>query len=165
MRVDVKTDPDGRGKATGGAPAARDRTALAARLIAAATLALVFAPYIWGYLNAPPGMVFMGFADHPYDQNVYLSYIQQAAEGKLHTCRDHTLEPQARAWFNPFTLILGRAARITGATPLQVYYAAIALYAFSSCASSIGSPRSSPRTGARASSPSRSAPSRRASAG
>ncbi len=129
MRVDVKTDPDGRGKATGGAPAARDRTALAARLIAAATLALVFAPYIWGYLNAPPGMVFMGFADHPYDQNVYLSYIQQAAEGKLHTCRDHTLEPQARAWFNPFTLILGRAARITGATPLQVYYAAIALYA------------------------------------
>lgn len=107
-----------------------DHSVLAIRAIAVAAVALVFVPYLWGHFHAPPGMVYMGFADHPYDQNVYLSYIQQAAEGKLFTRRDHTLEPQGRFWFNPFTWVMGQAVRATGATPLHVYYAAIALYAF-----------------------------------
>ena len=107
-----------------------DHAALVVRLIAVAAVALVFAPYVWGHFHEPPGMVFMGFADHPYDQNVYLSYIQQASEGKFFIRRDHTLEPQRPLFFNPFTWVMGQAVRLFGVTPLQTYYAAIALYAF-----------------------------------
>lgn len=107
-----------------------DHTAAIARLIAVAAVALVFAPYLWGHLHEPPGTVFMGFADHPYDQNVYLSYIQQASEGTFFIRRDHTLEPQRPLFFNPFTWVMGQAVRLCGVTPLRVYYAAIALYAF-----------------------------------
>ena len=112
-----------------GTPKPADYSACIVRAVAAAALALVFVPYIWGHFHEPPGMVFMGFADHPYDQNVYLSYIQQAAEGKHFTRRDHTLEQQGRFWFNPFTWVMGQAVRATGAAPLPVYYAAIAVYA------------------------------------
>ncbi|MEI6632642.1 MAG: hypothetical protein WCP22_02355 [Chlamydiota bacterium] len=107
-----------------------DYSALLVRLIAVAAVALVFAPYVWGHFHEPPGMVFMGFADHPYDQNVYLSYIQQASEGKFFIRRDHTLEPQRPLFFNPFTWVMGQAVRLLRVTALQVYYAAIALYAF-----------------------------------
>jgi hypothetical protein len=106
-----------------------DHAALVVRLIAVAAVALVFAPYVWGHFHESPGMVFMGFADHPYDQNVYLSYIQQASEGKFFIRRDHTLEPQRPLFFNPFTWVMGQAVRLLGVTALQAYYAAIALYA------------------------------------
>ncbi|MCX6356711.1 MAG: hypothetical protein NT045_02360 [Candidatus Aureabacteria bacterium] len=100
------------------------------KMIALAVVAIVFVPYIWGYLHVPQGMIFMGFADHPYDQNVYLSYIQQASEGKFFIRRDHTLEPQRPLFFNPFTWIMGQAVRVSRVTLLQIYYITIAFYAF-----------------------------------
>ncbi|MCX6356073.1 MAG: hypothetical protein NTZ78_14405 [Candidatus Aureabacteria bacterium] len=99
------------------------------RGIAVAVVGIVFIPYVWGYLHVPPGMVYMGFADHPYDQNSYLSRIQQASEGKFFIRRDFTLEPQRPLFFNPFTWTLGVIAGVTGLTPLAVYYGALAFYA------------------------------------
>lgn len=97
--------------------------------MAVAAVAMVFVPYIWGYLNVPRDMVFMGFADHPYDQNSYLSRIQQASEGKFFIKRDFTLEPQRPLFFNPFTWTLGVIVRLTGLSPLAAYYGAIVFYA------------------------------------
>lgn len=99
------------------------------KAIAIAVVAIVFIPYVWGYLNAPRGMAYMGFADHPYDQNSYLSRIQQASEGKFFIRRDFTLEPQRPLFFNPLTWTLGVAARCFRLSPLAVYYGALAFYA------------------------------------
>jgi len=99
------------------------------RAIAIAVVAIVFIPYIWGCFNAPPGMVFMGFPDHPYDQNSYLSRIQQASEGKFFIRRDFTLEEQRPLFFNPFTWTLGIVARYSSVSPRAVYYGALLFYA------------------------------------
>jgi len=99
------------------------------RGIAVAVVGIVFIPYVWGYLHVPPGMVYMGFVDHPYDQNSYLSRIQQASEGKFFIRRDFTLEVQRPLFFNPFTWTLGVIAGVMGLTPLAVYYGALAFYA------------------------------------
>lgn len=106
-----------------------DRTASAVRAIAFAAIALVSVPYLWGHFHEPPGMVFMGFADHPYDQNSYLSRIQQASEGKFFIRRDFTLEEQRPLFFNPLTWTLGVVCRFTGVTPLAAYYGALVFYA------------------------------------
>lgn len=98
------------------------------RAIAIAVVAIVFIPYIWGYFNVPPGMAYMGFPDHPYDQNSYLSRIQQASEGKFFIRRDFTLEEQRPLFFNPFTWTLGVAARFSRLSPLAVYYGALVFY-------------------------------------
>ncbi|MEJ2745228.1 MAG: hypothetical protein P8123_06025, partial [bacterium] len=100
------------------------------RAIAVAVVAIVFIPYIWGYFNAPPGMTYMGFADHPYDQNSYLSRIQQASEGNFFIRRDFTLEYQRPLFFNPLTWTLGIVARYSRLSPLAVYHGALAFYAF-----------------------------------
>ena len=86
-------------------------------------------PYLYGFTHEPPGMTFMGFADHPYDQNSYLSRIQQASEGKFFIRRDFTLEEQRPLFFNPYTWTLGVVCRVTGATPLSVYLASLVAYA------------------------------------
>jgi len=106
------------------------RGSLFIKFIAVATVGIIFIPYAWGYLHTPPGMVYMGFADHPYDQNSYLSRIQQASEGKFFIRRDFTLEYQRPLFFNPFTWTLGVVAGVTKLSPLAVYYGAIAFYAF-----------------------------------
>lgn len=106
-----------------------DRHGSLIRAIAIAVVAIVFIPYIWGYFNAPPGMAYMGFSDHPYDQNSYLSRVQQASEGKFFIRRDFTLEPQRPLFFNPLTWTLGIAARYSRLSPLAVYYGALAFYA------------------------------------
>jgi hypothetical protein len=100
------------------------------RLLSLAVIAIAFIPYLYGYLQTPPGMVYMGFADHPYDQNAYISYIQQASEGKIFIRRDHTLEYQRPLFFMPFNLILGRVARSLHLTPLVTYHIARAVYAY-----------------------------------
>ena len=91
------------------------------KAIAIAVVAIVFIPYVWGYFNAPPGMVYMGFPDHPYDQNSYLSRIQQASEWKFFIRRYFTLEPQRPLFFNPLTWTLGIVARYSRLSPLAVY--------------------------------------------
>ncbi len=100
------------------------------RLLSIAVIAISFIPYIYGYLNTPPGMAYMGFADHPYDQNSYLSRIQQSMEGKFFILRDFTLEPQRPLFFNPFTWMLGRAAYYLALSPLAIYQVAHAVYAY-----------------------------------
>ena len=101
-----------------------------AQLLSLAVIALAFLPYLYGYIHTPPGMRYMGFADHPYDQNSYLSRIQQAQEGKFFSRREFTLEYQRPLFINPFTWTLGRLAYYLGITPLAVYYLAIAVYAY-----------------------------------
>lgn len=102
---------------------------MAVKLISVAVVAIIFIPYLWGYAHVPPGMVYMGFPDHPYDQNSYLSRIQQASEGNFFIRRDFTLEPQRPLFFNPFTWTLGVIAGATGLSALAVYYGAIVFYA------------------------------------
>ena len=108
----------------------RDSSLRWAQLIALGAVVAAFLPYLCGYLHTPPGMRYMGFADHPYDQNSYLSRIEQAKEGKFFIRRDFTLEPQRPLFFNPFTWTLGVLARALGLSPLAVYYIAIAVYAY-----------------------------------
>ncbi|MCX6340018.1 MAG: hypothetical protein NTX71_08885 [Candidatus Aureabacteria bacterium] len=105
-----------------------DKHACVVRAIAIAVVAIVFIPYTWGYFNTLPGMVYMGFPDHPYDQNSYLSRIQQASEGKFFIRRDFTLEEQRPLFFNPFTWTLGIVARYSRLSPLAVYYGALVFY-------------------------------------
>jgi len=106
-----------------------DKHGILIRAIAIAVVVIVFIPYIWGYFNVPPGMAYMGFPDHPYDQNSYLSRIQQASEGKFFIRRDFTLEEQRPLFFNPFTWTLGVVARFSRLSPLAVYRGALAFYA------------------------------------
>lgn len=108
----------------------RDNSWRWAQLIAVAVIAIAVIPYLCGHLNAPAGMRYMGFADHPYDQNSYISRVQQAKEGKFFIRRDFTLEPQRPLFFNPFTWTLGRLACWLELSPLTVYRIATAVYAY-----------------------------------
>lgn len=98
------------------------------KVIAIGVIVLAMYPYIYGYRHVPAGMTFMGFADHPYDQNSYLSRIQQASEGNFFIRRDFTLEEQRPLFFNPFTWTLGVVCLWTGFSPLSVYIGSLVLY-------------------------------------
>jgi len=91
---------------------------------------LTLLPYLAGHAVAPQGARFMWFIGNNLDQNSYMAWIKQGAEGRLLFEDKFTTEPQSGLFFFPFFLILGWICRLTGAAPLFVYHGARVLLAF-----------------------------------
>lgn len=91
---------------------------------------IVAAPYVWAIVNAPEDHQFGGFIWGVDDGNVYLSWIRQAAEGRLLLANQYTTAPQDPHFFNIFLQALGRAAAWSGADPGVVFHVARLLGVF-----------------------------------
>jgi len=97
-----------------------DRAFVALALV---TLALAGGPYLAGYHAETPGLRFAGFVDNPTDSNPYVSWIRQAAAGRVMIASRYSPEPVGAHLFNLMTLLLGTLARITRITPIAAYEA------------------------------------------
>lgn len=86
--------------------------------------ALTAAPYLWAIERAPEGAQFQGFIWGVDDGNVYLSWIRQAAEGRLLLRNQYTTQPQEPHFFNIFIRALGRVTAWTGQHPAVIFHAA-----------------------------------------
>ncbi len=91
---------------------------------------LTLLPYLAGNSLAPAGTKFMWFIGNNLDQNSYMAWIKQGAEGRFLFEDKFTTEPQSGLFFFPFFLLLGWICRLTGLAPLAVYHGARILLAF-----------------------------------
>ena len=73
---------------------------------------LTLLPYLAGHAVAPQGARFMWFIGNNLDQNSYMAWIKQGAEGRLLFEDKFTTEPQSGLFFFPFFLILGWICRL-----------------------------------------------------
>ncbi len=109
----------------------QNRKFLAIAIVWSAFAALLtLLPYLAGNSLAPAGTRFMWFIGNNLDQNSYMAWIKQGAEGRILFEDKFTTEPQSGLFFFPFFLILGLISRLTGAAPLFVYHGARVLLAF-----------------------------------
>jgi hypothetical protein len=86
------------------------------RWVAAVTLGLLLVslvPFVYCYLVPGPPWQFMGFTDNPFDQNLYLMFARQAADGHLLFANYLTPEPSRHLLFNLVWLIVGWISRLT----------------------------------------------------
>lgn len=106
------------------APAARAerRGGWALALCIAALLLISGAPYLYGYLSAPPGQVFQGIAFNVADIVQYWSWMRDH-RGALIVPNRMTSEPNDPALFNLLWLILGQVQNLTGWSPATIYQA------------------------------------------
>lgn len=79
-------------------------------------------PYLWGLLITPSGYVFLGLTHNIDDGAVYLSWIQQIANGKLTYINLFTNEPVVANQFNVLFLLMGLVARFTHIPTVWVYH-------------------------------------------
>lgn len=86
--------------------------------------ALTAAPYLWAIERAPENAQFQGFIWGVDDGNVYLSWIRQAAEGRILLRNQYTTQPQNPHFFNIFLQALGRITAWTGRHPAVIFHAA-----------------------------------------
>lgn len=84
---------------------------------AAAVMGATAVPYALARAEAGPERAFAGFIWGVDDGNVYLSWVRQAAEGKLLLGNPYTTKDQSPHFLNLFLLALGRICRVTGITP------------------------------------------------
>ena len=78
-------------------------------------------PYIVGLAITPEGSRYLGFTYDYDDICAYLSWMRQAADGRLFLQNLFTTEPQTGRGFNLFFLALGSFARITH-LPLEIVF-------------------------------------------
>ncbi len=93
-------------------------------LVATGFMLLTLAPYLWANALTPPGSRYTWFLWGVDDGNVYLSWIRQAAEGRL-TFDNQYGPPVARhagLFFNVFLLWQGWIAGLTGLQPITVFH-------------------------------------------
>jgi len=95
-----------------------------AMAVAAVVMALTCLPYIFGLLITPPGTQYMGFLGNPDDQNVYMAWMRQAAEGRILFTDLFTSEPQQAGFLHVYFLLLGLIARLTHLPLIWTYHAA-----------------------------------------
>lgn len=118
------------GEAPGDRERSRARGLVSARELAAVLAwalvmaALTAAPYLWAINRAPAGAQFQGFIWGVDDGNVYLSWIRQAAEGRVLLRNQYTTRPQDPHFFNIFLQALGRVTAWTGQHPAVIFHAA-----------------------------------------
>ncbi len=86
-----------------------------------AVMALTAVPYLQARNAAGPDREFGGFIWGVDDGNVYLSWVRQAAEGRVLLRDQYTLRQQSPHFFNLFLLVLGRLAALTGLGPLALF--------------------------------------------
>lgn len=90
----------------------------------ALTLLLASIPYLYGYLNTPPGMVYTGLGYNIDDNAVYFSWMRQAENGGFFLRNQFSVEEQRGVLFNLFFWLLGSLVRVTGLSTPAVYHAA-----------------------------------------
>lgn len=88
------------------------------------TLIAASAPYLIGWLRTPAGHIFSGLVYNIDDCAVYLSWINQAAQGHFFQHSQFTTSPQHDVLFNVFFLLLGTIVRLTGLSAIVVYHGA-----------------------------------------
>ncbi len=90
-------------------------------LCVAAVVGSTVIPYAIASRAAGPARVFAGFIWGVDDGNVYLSWVRQAAEGRVLLRNQYTTKDQSPHFLNVFLLALGRISRWTGLPPLTVF--------------------------------------------
>lgn len=88
---------------------------------ALAIVALTCLPYLFGLAITPPGFQYSGLLGNTDDQNVYLSYMRQAHDGRLLFTDQFTTEPQQPWFFHIFFLKLGLFSRVSGLSLILTY--------------------------------------------
>jgi hypothetical protein len=87
-------------------------------------LLIALAPYLYGWLSAPPGMTFSGALVNQDDLSTYLSAIRQGENGRFLFHFTFSPEPwEPRFMLFPY-LLLGHASRWVGGSALQWFHLA-----------------------------------------
>ncbi len=81
-------------------------------------------PYLLAWAMTPKGMVYMGFIWNPDDPNVYMSWMKQAADGRLFFEDLFSTEPQTGRFLHLLFFALGSLARATGLSMPAVHQVA-----------------------------------------
>src|SRR5262249_45432534 len=116
---------EGRGasRSRSGMIAAARRADPFALLLAVVILAATTWPYVAGYRAATPDLRFLGFVDNPTDANPYVSWIRQAAAGRVMIESRYSPEPVPAHLFNLMTFALGLVSRVTGMPAVAAWQA------------------------------------------
>ena len=99
-------------------------------LIIIGFLFLTSAPFLIGYLIAGKDYFLGGSYLSQQDVNVYVSYIEQAKEGKFLFSNLFTSEPQKGLFFGPLWLVLGWLAKFLNLNGLLVFHLARIILGF-----------------------------------
>lgn len=98
-------------------------------LIALLTMLATLVPYMLAALQSQ-NRQFMWLGYNLDDSCVYLSWMRQAAEGNYRALNLFTTDPQNGMLLNPFFLILGKIAGMTGIPLLAIYHGARLVFGF-----------------------------------
>src|SRR5437588_13080720 len=101
--------------------------------IAIFAMAITLLPYLFGYslLGLNPRFGWYSWLAYNLDDScVYLSWMRQAADGSLRAFNLFTTEPQHGMALNPFFLLLGWSARLTGLPLLAIYHISRLFFGF-----------------------------------
>jgi hypothetical protein len=79
-------------------------------------------PYLQAALDPPPGKAFTGFFYFADDHYNYLSFVQQAADGRFFLRNKLVLEPHAPALVNLEWWAVGRLSALLGGRPRIAYH-------------------------------------------
>jgi hypothetical protein len=90
-------------------------------ILAVIVMAITSIPIVYAYVRTPHGGRFGGAVFNPSDQAVYLSWMDQAREGRLLIENRYTTDPQHPRFFHLYFYVLGLIAWITH-LPLTVVY-------------------------------------------
>lgn len=98
-------------------------------LVSLLTMLATLIPYLLAALQSQ-NRQFMWLGYNLDDSCVYLSWMRQAAEGSYRALNLFTTEPQNGMLLNPFFLVLGKIAGVTGLPSLAVYHGARLVFGF-----------------------------------
>lgn len=91
-------------------------------MVAAIALMVAFVPTIVGLIAPPQGTSYTGISSTaPGDVNVYLSYLEQARQGRLVFQDLYTATAQHATLLNPFWLMFGLLGALLHLMPLATY--------------------------------------------
>ncbi|OGF51268.1 MAG: hypothetical protein A2044_06590 [Candidatus Firestonebacteria bacterium GWA2_43_8] len=79
-------------------------------------------PYAIGKTYTPKDMVFTEFIASNYDQESYMAWMKQAADGKILFEDKYTTEPQSGMFFHPLFLVCGRIAGLLNMDMITAYH-------------------------------------------
>lgn len=90
-----------------------------------ALVTLISWPTVTGIRNTPPGMTYLGTnVPDVLDSQVYYAFIQANADGQTLYTNQFTAEDQPSVLFNPLWWSLGRLAKLTNWSPVEVFLVA-----------------------------------------
>jgi hypothetical protein len=87
-------------------------------------MAITCLPFLYAAAIAPPGTTFTGLLCGADDHCVYLSWQQQAVQGRFFIRNLFTGEPQRGIYVSCLSWLLGAVVRLTGLPPILVHHGA-----------------------------------------